>query len=181
MTGMSLETAICLGEPRDRCLLRLGEPPGLLEYRCGLRWLLRNASSLSSPLTGVCWVSGDLAGMDERRRDRAAAELSPFSSPLPLRRCNLIAHEDSGSHSHRRDNRMCKQSLDIWTKGWYGLVGHADANRHALLNTRNLPVYLTCRHCQQTQTLNLLVVVQGQCAMGCAADGSGMEGGFSAP
>jgi len=61
------------------------------------------------------------------------------------------------------------------------LVGHADANRHALLNTRKLPVYSTCRLCQQTQTLNLLVVVQGQCTMGCAADESGMEGGFSAP
>jgi hypothetical protein len=60
-------------------------------------------------------------------------------------------------------------------------VGHADANRHALLNTRKLPVYSTCRSCQQTQTLNLLVVVQGQCTMGCAADESGMEGGFSAP
>jgi hypothetical protein len=43
------------------------------------------------------------------------------------------------------------------------LVGHADANTHALLNTRKLPVYSTCRLCQQTQTLNLLVVVQGQC------------------
>jgi len=32
------------------------------------------------------------------------------------------------------------------------LVGHADANRHALLNTRKLPVYSTCRLCQQTQT-----------------------------
>jgi hypothetical protein len=41
------------------------------------------------------------------------------------------------------------------------LVGHADANRHALLNTRKLPVYSTCRFCQQNQTLNLLVVVQG--------------------
>jgi hypothetical protein len=35
--------------------------------------------------------------------------------------------------------------------------------------------------CQQTQTLNLLMVVQGQCTMGCAADESGVEGGFSAP
>jgi hypothetical protein len=34
-------------------------------------------------------------------------------------------------------------------------------NRHALLNTRKLPAYSTCRLCQQTQTLNLLVVVQG--------------------
>jgi hypothetical protein len=58
------------------------------------------------------------------------------------------------------------------------LVGHADANRHSLLNTRKLPVYSTCR---QTQTLILLVVVQGQRTMGCAADESGMEGGFSAP
>jgi hypothetical protein len=61
------------------------------------------------------------------------------------------------------------------------LLGHPDANRHALLNTRKLPVYSTCRLCQQTQTLNLLVVVQEQCTMGCAADESGMEGGFSAP
>jgi len=66
-------------------------------------------------------------------------------------------------------------------KAGMSLVGHADANRHALLNTRKLPVYSTCRLCQQTQTLNLLVVVQGQCTMGCAADESGMEGGFSAP
>jgi hypothetical protein len=29
--------------------------------------------------------------------------------------------------------------------------------------------------------LSLLVVVQWQCTMGCAADESGMEGGFSAP
>jgi hypothetical protein len=58
-------------------------------------------------------------------------------------------------------------------KAGMALVGHADANRHALLNTR---LY------QQTQkTLSLLVVVQGQCTMGCAADESGMEGGFSAP
>jgi hypothetical protein len=41
------------------------------------------------------------------------------------------------------------------------LVRHADANRHVLLNTRKLNVYPTCRLCQQTQTLNLLVVVQG--------------------
>jgi hypothetical protein len=61
------------------------------------------------------------------------------------------------------------------------LVGHADANRHALLNTRKFPVYSTCMLCQQTQTFNLLVVVQGQWTMGCAADESGMEGGFSAP
>jgi hypothetical protein len=27
------------------------------------------------------------------------------------------------------------------------LVGHVDANRHALLNTRKLPVYSTCRLC----------------------------------
>jgi hypothetical protein len=58
------------------------------------------------------------------------------------------------------------------------LVGHPDANNHALLNARKLPVYSTCRLCQQTQTLNLLVVVQGQCTMGYAADESGMEGGF---
>jgi hypothetical protein len=60
------------------------------------------------------------------------------------------------------------------------LVRHADANRHALLNTRKLPVYSTCRLCQQPK-LSLLVVVQRQCTMGCAADESGMEGGFSAP
>jgi hypothetical protein len=46
------------------------------------------------------------------------------------------------------------------------LVGHADVNKHALLNTRKLPVYSTCRLCQQTQTLTLLVVVQRQCTMG---------------
>jgi hypothetical protein len=50
--------------------------------------------------------------------------------------------------------------------------------RHALLNARKLPVYSTCRLCQQTQTLSLLVVVQGQCTMGCAADETGTEGGF---
>jgi hypothetical protein len=61
------------------------------------------------------------------------------------------------------------------------LVGHANVNRHALLNIRKLPVYLTCRFCQQTQTVNLFVVVQGQCTIGCAADESVMEGGFSAP
>jgi hypothetical protein len=60
------------------------------------------------------------------------------------------------------------------------LVGHADANRHAMLNTRKLPVYSTCRLCQQTQTLSLLVVVQRQCTVDCAADESGMEGGISA-
>jgi hypothetical protein len=60
------------------------------------------------------------------------------------------------------------------------LVGHADANRHALLNPRKLLVYSTCRLCQQTQTLSLHVVVQEQCTMGCAAGESGMEGGFSA-
>jgi hypothetical protein len=65
-------------------------------------------------------------------------------------------------------------------KAGMALVGHADANRYALLNTRKLRVYSTCRLCQQTQTLDLLVVVQGQCTMGCA-DESGMEGGFSAP
>jgi hypothetical protein len=66
-------------------------------------------------------------------------------------------------------------------KAGMALVGHADASRHALLNTRKFPVYSTCRLCQQAQTLSLLVVVQGQCTMGCAADESGMEGGFSAP
>jgi hypothetical protein len=66
-------------------------------------------------------------------------------------------------------------------KAGMALVGHADASRHALLNTRKLPVYSTCRLWRQTQTLSLLVVVQGQCTMGCAADESGMKGGFSAP
>jgi hypothetical protein len=36
------------------------------------------------------------------------------------------------------------------------LLGHANVNRHALLNIRKLPVYLTRRLCQQTQTVNLL-------------------------
>jgi hypothetical protein len=71
--------------------------------------------------------------------------------------------------------------LNIGPNAGIPLVGHTDANRHALLNTRKLPVYSTCRLCQKTQTLNLLVVVQGQCTMGCAADESEMEGGFSAP
>jgi hypothetical protein len=61
------------------------------------------------------------------------------------------------------------------------VVGHADANRHALLNTRKFPVYSTCRLCQQTQTLNLFMVVQGQCTVDCAADEGGMEGVFSGP
>jgi hypothetical protein len=47
-------------------------------------------------------------------------------------------------------------------KAGMALAGHADPNRRALLNTRKLPVYSTCRLCQQTQTLSLLVVVQGQ-------------------
>jgi hypothetical protein len=66
-------------------------------------------------------------------------------------------------------------------KAGMALEGNADANRHALSNARKLPVYSTCRLCQQTQTLNLLVlvVVQEQCTMGCAADESGMEGGFN--
>jgi hypothetical protein len=76
-------------------------------------------------------------------------------------------------------------AIVIWIyfrpKAGMALVGHADASKHALLNTRKLPVYSTCRLCQQTQTLNLLLVVQGQCTMGCAADESGMEGGFSVP
>jgi hypothetical protein len=32
------------------------------------------------------------------------------------------------------------------------LVGHANANRHALLNTRKLHVYSTCMLCQQTHS-----------------------------
>jgi hypothetical protein len=66
-------------------------------------------------------------------------------------------------------------------KAGMALVGHADANRHALLNTRKLPVHSTCRLCQQTRTLNLLIEVQEKCTMGCAADESGMEGRFSVP
>jgi hypothetical protein len=61
------------------------------------------------------------------------------------------------------------------------LVGHADAKRHAVLNTRKLPVCSTCRLCQKTQTLNLLEVVQGQFTKGCAADESGIEGLFPEP
>jgi hypothetical protein len=59
---------------------------------------LCDASSLPRPVTGACCVSGDLAGMDERRRARVAAELCPFSSPLPLRRRSLIAQK---FHNHR--------------------------------------------------------------------------------
>jgi hypothetical protein len=76
---------------------------------------------------------------------------------------------------------MLKLLVYTTPKAGMALVGHADANRYALLNTRKLPVYSTCRFCQQSQTLNLLVVVQEQCTVGCAADESGMEGGFSAP
>jgi hypothetical protein len=60
-------------------------------------------------------------------------------------------------------------------KAGMALEGNADINRHALLNTRKLPVYSTCRLCQKIQTLNLLAVVQGQCRMECAADESGIE------
>jgi hypothetical protein len=83
--------------------------------------------------------------------------------------------------SDRKDEfyRVCH--INPGPKAGMALVGHADANSHGLLNTRRLPVYSTCRLCQQTQTLNLLVVVKGQCTLGCAADESGMEGGFSAP
>jgi hypothetical protein len=31
LAAVSLEAANCFGDPRERCLLRLGEPPGLLE------------------------------------------------------------------------------------------------------------------------------------------------------
>jgi hypothetical protein len=34
-------------------------------------------------------------------------------------------------------------------KAGMALVGHADANRHALLNTRTLAVYSTCRLCSK--------------------------------
>jgi hypothetical protein len=63
-------------------------------------------------------------------------------------------------------------------KAGMALVGHADANRLALLNTRKLPVYSTCRLCQQTQTLNLLVVVQGQCSMVVQQMRVGWRAGF---
>jgi hypothetical protein len=76
---------------------------------------------------------------------------------------------------------LCRYCPQNGPKAGMALVGQADANRHALLNTRKLPVYSTCRLFQLTQTLNLLVVVQGQCTMGCAADEIGMKGGFSAP
>jgi hypothetical protein len=33
-------------------------------------------------------------------------------------------------------------------KAGMALVGHIDANRHAMLNARKLPVYPTCRLCQ---------------------------------
>jgi hypothetical protein len=62
------------------------------------------------------------------------------------------------AHSLIRRGHQAK----VWTERWYGSGGHAEANRHALLNTRKLPVYSTSRLCQQTQTLSLLVVVQGQ-------------------
>jgi hypothetical protein len=47
-----------------------------------------------------------------------------------------------------------------------------------MLTTRKLPVYSTCRLCQQTQTLNLLVVVHGQYRMGCVTDESGKRASF---
>jgi hypothetical protein len=76
---------------------------------------------------------------------------------------------------------LCRYCPQNGLKAGMALVGQADANRHALLNTRKLPVYSICRLCQQTQTLNLLVVVQGQYTVGCVEDESGMKGGFSAP
>jgi hypothetical protein len=85
------------------------------------------------------------------------------------------------SSTKATDELTCGMFYSAGPKAGMALVGHADANRHALLNTRKLPVYSTFRLCQQTQTLNILVVVQGQCTMGCAADERGMEGGFSAP
>jgi hypothetical protein len=57
-------------------------------------------------------------------------------------------------------------------------VGHADANRHTLLNTRKLPVYSTCRLCQQTQTLSLLVVVQGNAQWVVQQMRAGWRAGF---
>jgi hypothetical protein len=61
------------------------------------------------------------------------------------------------------------------------LVGHTDANRHALLNTRKLPCLFNLHALPANPTLDLLVVVQGQCTMGCAADESVMEGEYPAP
>jgi hypothetical protein len=68
--------------------------------------------------------------------------------------------------------------LNSGPKAGMPLVGHAGGNRHALLNTRKLPVNSTCRLCQQTQTLNLLVVVQGQCTMGVQQMRVGWRAGF---
>jgi hypothetical protein len=52
--------------------------------------------------------------------------------------------------------KICSLILEFSVpKAGMALVGHADASRHALLNTRKLPVYSTCRLCQQTQTLSL--------------------------
>jgi len=116
--------------------------------------------------------------------------------PSNQQRANVVAHLEKAvnpcdavtSSAKRRGGGIRRHFaatgvafLHSGTVSGMTLVGHTDANRHALLNTRKLPVYSTCRLCQQTQTLNLLVVVQGQCTMGCAADESGMEGGFSAP
>jgi hypothetical protein len=50
--------------------------------------------------------------------------------------------------------------INTGLKARMALMGHANAKRHVLLNTRKLPVYSTCRLCQHTQTLNLLVVVR---------------------
>jgi hypothetical protein len=61
------------------------------------------------------------------------------------------------------------------------VLGHADASTQALSNTRKLPLYSTRRLWQQTQTLNILVVFQRQCTMGCAADESATEDEFQAP
>jgi hypothetical protein len=102
--------------------------------------------------------------------------------------CPFEYYPSKWSVPFRLSNKNVNQFINYNTcymnpapKAGMALVRHADANRHALLNTRKLPVYSTCKLCQKTQTLNLFVAVQGQCTMGCAADESGMEGGFSAP
>jgi hypothetical protein len=93
---------------------------------------------------------------------------------------NVFLHPVSNevqSLYHLKESSECQSG----PKAGMALVEHADANKHTLLNTRKLPVYSTCRLSQQTQTLSLLVVVQGQCTAGCAADDSGTEGRFSVP
>jgi hypothetical protein len=110
----------------------------------------------------VCCVSAPT-------RELREVKTVPYSlgySPTSLRKAEVSKLCPPGG-------RFCMRDIAIFTgtgcelpgpKAVMALVGHADANSHAPLNTRKLPVYSTCRLCQQTQTLNLLVVVQGQCA-----------------